>query len=491
MQRLSRRTLDTVLAGVILPPEAALEAAVGIVHLGLGAFHRGHQALLTQRALAVQPGAWAISGASLRSAAVPAALRPQDCLYSVIENDGMREEATIVGSVREALLAAEDGDDLLARIAAPSTRIVTLTVTEKGYCHHPATGDLDLTHPQIMADLTGRTPPQSTLGWLVRGLDRRRQEGAGRLTVLCCDNMASNGRTLRRLVEQFAGAVDPNLATWIADEVRFPSSMVDRIVPAATPASLDHASGLLGVRDAAAVSCESFAQWVIEDDFAAGRPAWEAAGAELVSDVGPHQDLKLRLLNGAHSAIAYIGALLGLPFVSDVMAEPALAGFVERLMLDEVAPLTELPAGYDVNAYARALLRRFANASLQHRTLQIAMDGSQKIPVRWLPVLRHGLRQGLACPRLVTSIAVWFQFLIGVDEAGRDLPLEDPLAGRLRAMAAALGSDPTSAVQALLSVEEVFGRDLRENVDLGRRLATALGQIGNLGLRATLSKVEG
>ena len=287
MQRLSRRTLDTVLAGVILPPEAALEAEVGIVHLGLGAFHRGHQALLTQRALAVQPGAWAISGASLRSAAVPAALRPQDCLYSVIENDGMREEATIVGSVREALLAAEDGADLLARIAAPSTRIVTLTVTEKGYCHHPATGDLDLTHPEIMADLTGRTPPQSTLGWLVRGLDRRRQRRCRQ----------AHRALLRQHGEQRPHPAPPRRAI---RRCRRPEPR--HLDCGRGPLSLQHGRpdraggdpGLarpclraLGVRDEAAVSCESFAQWVIEDDFAAGRPAWEAAGAELVRDVGP------------------------------------------------------------------------------------------------------------------------------------------------------------------------------------------------------------
>ena len=491
MQRLSRRTLDTVAAGVILPTEAALQAEVGIVHLGLGAFHRGHQALLTQRALAVRPGAWAISGASLRSAAVPEALRPQDCLYSVIENDGLREEATIVGVVREALLAVEDGEILLARIAAPATRIVTLTVTEKGYCHNPATGDLDLSHPEIQADLTGQAQPRSTIGWLVRGLDQRRRAGAGGITVLCCDNMASNGRTLRRLVGQFAAAIDPSLAAWIAHEVRFPSSMVDRIVPAATPASLDHASGLLDLRDEAAVSCEGFAQWVIEDDFAAGRPAWEAAGAELVRDVAPYQDLKLRLLNGPHSAIAYVGALLGLTFVADVMAEPGLAAFVERLMLDEIAPLTAPPVDYDVNAYAQALLRRFANPSVRHRTLQIAMDGSQKIPVRWLPVLRQARAQGMPCPRLVTAIAIWFRFLDGVDEAGRELPLDDPLAGRLRAIAAAGAGDPAAAVQALLQVEEVFGRDLREDAELARQLAAALAQVRAQGIRATLSNEQG
>ena len=261
MDRLSRRSLRDVAARAAPPPAAALDADVGIVHLGLGAFHRAHQAIITQRALAVAPGPWSISGASLRGAAVRDALRPQDCLYALIENDGVEEErASLVGILREALFAPGEAQALLARLAAPATRIVTLTVTEKGYCHNPATGDLDLAHPDIRADLEGQNPPRSALGWLARGLQARRAAGASGLTVLCCDNMASNGRTLRGLVRQFAERVDPGLASWVEDSVRFPSSMVDRIVPAATPASLDHASALLGLRDEAAVSCEAFAQ---------------------------------------------------------------------------------------------------------------------------------------------------------------------------------------------------------------------------------------
>ena len=357
MNRLSRPTLRDVARRTALPPMAVLDANVGIVHLGLGAFHRAHQAIITQRALAVVPGPWAISGASLRSAAVRDALRPQDGLYTLLENDGVEERASIVGVIREALWAPEEGPILLTRLAAEATRLVTLTVTEKGYCHNPATGDLDLAHPDIQADLAGGDPPRSTLGWLARGLMQRRAARAGGLTVLCCDNMANNGRTLHGLVGQFAEQLDRDLAIWIEDQIRFPSSMVDRIVPAATAASLDHAAALLGLRDEAAVSAEAFAQWVIEDDFAAGRPHWEAAGAELVRDVRPYQELKLRLLNGAHSAIAYIGALLGKPFVADVMADPALARFVERLMLEDIAPLTPAPPSFAVEGYIQALLR--------------------------------------------------------------------------------------------------------------------------------------
>jgi fructuronate reductase len=489
MDHLSRRTLDAVAPAVARPPAAALEAKVGIVHLGLGAFHRAHQAILTQRALAVTPGPWAISGASLRSPVVRDILRPQDCLYVLIESEGVEEMSSVIGVLREALFAPREAEALLDRLAASTTRIVTLTVTEKGYCYHPATGELDLAHPDIRADLAraSRTPPRSTLGWLVRGLAQRRSAGAGGLTVLCCDNMASNGETLRGLVRQFAGHIDPGLATWIEDEVRFPSSMVDRIVPAATPASLDHAAGVLGLRDEAAVSAEAFVQWVIEDDFAAGRPHWEAVGVELVRDVRPYQELKLRLLNGAHSAIAYLGALLGKPFVADVMADPALARFVERLMLEDIAPLTPAPPGFDVEGYVQALLQRFANRTLRHRTLQIAMDGSQKIPVRWLPVLREARRRGSPAPRLVTALAVWLRFLAGRDEAGRELPLDDPLAPRLRATAAAAGHDPAALVRALLEIEEVFGPDLCQDAGLVDQLTQAFARMARRGVRAALA----
>ena len=486
MNRLSRPTLGDVARRTALPPMAVLDANVGIVHLGLGAFHRAHQAIITQRALAVVPGPWAISGASLRSAAVRDALRPQDGLYTLLENDGVEERASIVGVIREALWAPEEGPVLLARLAAEATRLVTLTVTEKGYCHNPATGDLDLAHPDIQADLAGGNPPRSTLGWLVRGLMQRRAARAGGLTVLCCDNMANNGRTLHGLVRQFAEQLDRDFAIWIEDQIRFPSSMVDRIVPAATAASLDHAAALLGLRDEAAVSAEAFAQWVIEDDFAAGRPHWEAAGAELVRDVRPYQELKLRLLNGAHSAIAYIGALLGKPFVADVMADPALARFVERLMLEDIAPLTPAPPGFAVEGYIQALLGRFANRSLQHRTLQIAMDGSQKIPVRWLPVLREARQRGLPAPHLVTALAAWLRFLAGRDEAGRELPLDDPLAARLRATVIPVADDPVALVRAALGIEEVFGPDLRQDAVLADQLTAVLTRIVQAGLRAAL-----
>jgi fructuronate reductase len=430
------------------------------------------------------PGDWSISGASLRSPNVRDALFPQDGLYSVSEDDGAGPASTVVACLHEVLFAPTVAEALLARIAAPATRIVSLTVTEKGYGHNPATGNLDRAQPDVAADLAGRMPPRSTLGWLVQGLARRRADGTGGLTVLCCDNMAENGRTLQTLTRAFARELDPGLASWIEDRVRFPSSMVDRIVPAATLDSLDEAASRLGLRDEAAVSCEAFLQWVIEDDFAAGRPAWEVAGAELVRDVRPYQTLKLQLLNGAHSAIAYAGALVGHPHVVDVMADPVLKRFVERLMLGEIAPLTSPPPGFDVGAYAQALLRRFANPSVRHRTLQIAMDASQKIPVRWLPILREARRRGQPTPHLVTALAAWMRFLVGRSETGEALPLHDPMADMLHR--AADQSSPTGVVHAVLSIEPIFG-DLGCDRALVDDLAAALERITDQGLRAHLS----
>ena len=407
MDRLSHHALRNVSPQVARPPDAALDADIGIVHLGLGAFHRAHQAILTQRALAVAPGPWAISGASLRSAAVRDALRPQDYLYTLIENDGTDERASVVGVLREALFAPEEAEILLARLAAPSTRIVTLTVTEKGYGHNPATGELDLAHPDIRADLGSRGPAA-----LDARLARARADAAaGRaaaagLTVLCCDNMASNGRTLRGLVGQFARHVDRDLAAWIEDEVRFPSSMVDRIVPAATPASLDHAASLLGLRDEAAVHAEAFVQWVIEDDFAAGRPALGGGRG----GAGPGRPA----LSGAEAAAAQRR-----PFRHRLSRRPARQAIRRRrhgrsrtcrLRRAADAGGHRAPDPGTRGLRGRSLCPgapgRFANRSLQHRTLQIAMDGSQKIPVRWLPVLREARRRGAPVPHLVVALAV-------------------------------------------------------------------------------------
>lgn len=429
--------------------------AAGIVHLGLGAFHRAHQAVYTEEVIAGGDPRWGIVGVSLRDARVPQTLNAQGCLYSVTERHGDEARTRVVGALKEALHAPTQGEAVLAALGSPATAIVTITVTEKGYSQDPATGALDLDDEAIRHDLAHARAPRSTLGVLAEGI-RRRPAGAP-LTVMCCDNMAANGNTLRKLLAQYAREIDAPLARRIESDIAFPNSMVDRIVPAATAESLDYAAGRLGLRDAAAIVCEPFTQWVIEDRFSGPRPAWEEAGALLTGDVRPYQAMKLRLLNGTHSAIAYAGQLRGLDSVSDAMADPLVGSFARRLMLEDLRATVAAPAGYDVQAYCRELLKRFENPALAHRTQQIAMDGTQKVPVRWLPALRESLAAGIERPLLERALAAWLHYLAYErSDAGAALRISDPgaaaLAGRLRQ-----ASSPQQAVAAALAHAPVFG----------------------------------
>jgi fructuronate reductase len=430
---------------------------VGIVHLGIGAFHRAHQAVFTEEAMAAAGGDWGICGVTQRSRGVLDQLRPQDGLYSVLVR-GPETSLRVAGAVRDLLFAAEEGERLQALLAAPATRIVTLTVTEKGYRHDPATGRLRRTDPDVAADLTGEALPRTVVGQLVRGLQARRAADAGPITLLSCDNLPANGEVLRGLVTDFCAAIPDGdaLASWIAESVSFPSSMVDRIVPATTDDDRAEAARLLGFEDRGVVVTEPFRQWVVEDHFAGGRPAWERAGAVLTSDVAPYEAMKLRLLNGSHSTLAYLGALAGHEHVADAMADPGIAGVVAHLMADDVEPTLAVPDGFDVAAYQRELVERFHNPALRHRTVQIAMDGTQKLPQRLLGTIADGLARG-AEPRFAClGVAAWMRYVWTAQT------VDDPMAGRLRELTADAAT-PEAVVEALLSLEEVFGSELPAN----------------------------
>lgn len=442
---------------VAQPPAAPADLRVGIVHLGLGAFHRAHQALYTEAAIAAGDRRWGIAGVHLRGQRMADVLQRQGGFYSVTERHGEQAATRIVGAVRAALYAPAALDRVLATIADPAVAIVTSTVTEKGYSLHPATSELALDDPDIAHDLRHPQAPRSTLGVLAAGLARR--PAAAPLTFVCCDNMAGNGDTVRRLLLQYLEQADPALGRRVADSIAFPNTMVDRIVPAATPESLAYAEARLGLRDEAAIVCEPFTQWVLEDRFSGPRPPWEAGGALFTSDVRPFQALKLRLLNGSHSAIAYLGQLRGLETVADVMKDPPASAFVRATMTQDLLAATTVPVGYDARAYCAELLRRFENPTLGHRTQQIAMDGTQKVPVRWLPALRESLAQGTERPFLERALACWLHYLgAGVDERGRPLAISDPGAGRLMASLRA-PADAEDAVRAALACESVFGRE--------------------------------
>ena len=485
MDRLSRSTLGRVDAA--LRP-AAEPTGTGIVHLGLGAFTRAHQAVYTADALTgAGDQAWGVCGVTQRSTSVVEQLRPQDGLYSVLVRSAAGSALQVVPTVRDVLYARDETDRLLALLATPATRLVTLTVTEKGYRHDPATGRLRTGDPDVAADLAGR-PPVTVVGQLARGLAARRAAGSGPVSLLSCDNLPANGRVLRGLVLEFCARLDGGdaLAAWVDEQVAFPSSMVDRIVPATTEEDRAEAAALLRLDDLGVVVTEPFRQWVVEDAFAAGRPAWERAGAVLTGDVAPYEAMKLRLLNGSHSTLAYLGVLAGCETVAEAVAEPGIGALVPRLMADDVVPTLDVPDGFDVEAYCTELQERFANPALRHRTVQIAMDGTQKLPQRLLGTVQDRLAAG-AEPRLAClGVAAWMRYVsAGATDDGRPLPLDDPLADRLRALTAGAGT-PAQTVDALLTLTEVFGEQLPQDAVFRELVTDALTALSRDGVRSAV-----
>ncbi len=473
--------------GVRLPPYARQDVRPGIVHLGLGAFHRAHQALYTEAVLERGDLRWGIVGVHLRGRRLADVLRAQDHLYSVTEQHGEHAQTRVVGALRAALFAPDEREAVLAALADPGVAVISSTVTEKGYSLLPASGELDLADPDLQHDLLHPQAPRSTLGVLAAGLLRRSPTAP--VTVLCCDNMAHNGPTLQRLLAQYADRVCPTLLPRLSDgSITFPSTMVDRIVPAATPASLDLAERRLGLRDEAAIVCEPFTQWVIEDRFAGPRPAWDVAGALFTDDVRPFQAMKLRLLNGSHSAIAYLGQLRGRATVAEAMADASIRRAVEGLMFDELMRTVQVPAGFDVAGYGRQLIHRFDNPALAHRTEQIAMDGTQKVPVRWLPAWRECLAAGRPAPWLERALAAWLHCVAQArSDAGQPLTLSDPGLPALAAVLRAAG-DAGQQARAALAYAPVFGSEPWP-ADAAERLGHHLASLLRGGTDALLAGV--
>lgn len=397
----------------------------GIVHLGIGAFHRAHQAVYTDDALAHEFGNWGIIGASLRSTDIVHSLTAQDCLHSVVTRDRFGENIRIVGSTVRAIAAVEDRDALLFQLADPTIKIVTLTVSEKAYGIDPTTGGLDANHAAVDHDLADPHNPVGAIGLMVEGLARRHVLGHPPFTVLCCDNLPGNGRVVRRLVVEMASRRDPALGQWIDAEGRFPSSMVDRIVPAATEDVRQRAALMIGAEDLLALETEPFTQWVIEDSFVSGRPAWEAGGALFVEAVEPYEKMKLRLLNGSHSLIAYLGQLHGLEYVRDVMAVAEYRQITRQHMSAALPTLDPVP-GIDLEAYIDQLIDRFANPAIAHRTSQIAMDGTQKLPQRIFAPASETIAAGRDADAFAYATALWIAYVMRTEK------VDDPRAEELQ-----------------------------------------------------------
>ncbi|MEU8239924.1 mannitol dehydrogenase family protein [Actinoplanes missouriensis] len=450
------------------------EVRPGIVHLGLGAFHRAHQAVYTEAAVAASGGNWGIVGIAPRSREIVDRLREQDRLYSVLTVGGDADEARAVGILSGLGHAAGDPYGVLAAIADPAIRIVSLTVTEKAY---RLSGD-----DHMRAQLTGDAPPVSVPALLARGLLARRAAGAGPLTVLCCDNLQGNGPRIRALVAralEVAGAQLP-------EDVAFPATMVDRIVPATTADHRRRAALALGAEDAVPVVAEPFTQWVIEDRFPGGRPDWPSAGVVLTSDVTPWETLKLRALNAVHSALAYLGALAGHELIADSLDMPGMSEVLRRFLAEEVARTVIPPPGVTVTGYGATVLTRFANRELGHRNLQVAMDGTQKLPHRLLGTIQDLRDQGGDPCWAGLFLAAWMRFARGYADSGARLPLDDPLSGRIREALAAVPDTPNGVTSALTGLGEVFPAGLAGDDVLRREVVRWYGELDRHGAAATI-----
>ncbi|SKC66189.1 mannitol dehydrogenase family protein [Krasilnikoviella flava] len=473
--RATRLGRGAPLADLLVAP--AEPAGTGIVHLGLGNFHRAHQAVYTARALRAEPGDWGILGVANRSRRVVDALRAQDHLYSVLEISPSGSSVTVPGVHTGTLVAAEDPAAVVAALAAPSTRIVTLSVTEHGYRIAPGTGRLDLAADDVRHDLDPRTAgtPVTTVGQVARALERRALGHGEPVTVLSCDNLQANGSTTRALVLDFltASGAEQDVLDWVAASVTFPNSMVDRIVPATTARYADEVRRLTGLADAAPVPAERFTMWVLEDRFAAGRPAWEHGGAVFSDDVEAYELIKLRLLNGTHSLIAYLGALDGRETIPDARAQSFVERAARAVIAEEYLPSITLPDGFDADAYVAQLFDRWSNSALGHRTSQVGSDGSVKLPQRVpAPALRI-LRQGAVPEHLALTVAAWLCCVApidGFDPGPHAAAMTDPAREHLAELARQTrGTD--GLVEAVLAPGGLLGDELADHPEFVARVA--------------------
>lgn len=454
---------------------------IGIVHFGPGAFHRAHQACYIDDILHTDPR-WGICEVSLHSTGVRDALVPQDGLYTIAILDE-QSSFRVIGSIKEVLVAAESPSTVLDRMVNPATRIVTATITEKGYCLDK-NGGLDFSNPDIAHDLRNPATPRTFVGFVARALHMRHELGHEPFNVISCDNLADNGHRVRRAVLEFVRTNDPTLAAWIEEQVPFPCTMVDSITPATDDALRLRVQEALGVEDLWPVQRELFCQWVIENKLRGPQPDWAAVGVTVTDDVAGFERAKLRLLNGAHSTLAYAGSLAGYDTVSTAIADVALATFVRRMMTEDVRPGLAAPKGLDLDGYIEAVLRRFRNPSIRHLLAQIAWDGSQKLPFRTLPVIAENLAAGRSIARLCVPLAAWFHFIRR--QVRHERQIVDPLATQFVDLATRCNGDPANNVAIFLGLEKVFSAELAGDAMFRAALESAYAHLAKVDGPATL-----
>lgn len=460
----------------------------GIVHIGVGGFHRSHQALYIEEALGAGGSEWAICGVGImpQDAAMGKALNGQDCLYTLVEKSGNDCSARIIGAITSYILGHENPEAVFKKMADPAIKIVSMTATEGGYCFDASTGKLDLNNEGVKHDLAHPDKPHTIFGYLAEGLDRRRKAGIAPFTVLSCDNVQHNGQVARSTLLAFCKQKSPELAAWIEKNVSFPNCMVDRITPATTDAEREFVRTTYNLEDASPVVAEPFRQWVIEDSFCNGRPALEKlSGVTFTSDVTPYEKMKIRLLNATHSAMGYLGYLCGYRYIYQIAQAPEFVPYLKDLMNIEVTPLVPSVPGINLDDYKQSLMDRFSNETIKDQALRICMDGSSKMPKFVLPSIAEQLERGGPIRRLTLCVASWIRFLSGVDEQGKEIPIDDPQAARLSAALKADRRNPSE----LLKMTDIFG-DLGKSERFVKELQELLDSLYDKGARETLKMVR-
>ncbi len=479
---LNQKNLEKIGDPVRVPRYDRAAATCGIMHMSVGGFHRSHQAVYTDDILGRAPS-WGICGIGmlLQDKANVDILQKQDTLYTVLERSAEMDSARVIGSMLEIMHAPPSHADVITRLADPAIKILSLTITEKGYCYDES-GNLNENHPMVKNDLANPGNPQTAMGYIAAALGKRRAAGAAPFTVMSCDNLPGNGRLTKKILLQFASLADKDLCKWIEKNVAFPNAMVDRITPVTTPEIMAKLRGDFGIEDGWPVVCEDFRQWVLEDHFSDGRPPWEEAGAQMVSDVEPYEKMKVRLLNGSHSALSYLSYLSGHRNVDKAMADPLIRAFVRRYMDEDVTPAVPNVPGIDLDDYKDTLIARFSNPGISDQVQRLAEDGSQKIPNAILPCIRHALKTGGSIKWASLALAGWFRYLSGVDERLEAIAIKDPLADKLIARAKLEPGNPLP----LLQMKEIFGDDLPASEKLVLEIRAALKSLNEQGAQKSL-----
>ena len=485
-------TLDQLPASVQRPAYDPKSRAVGIVHMGIGNFHRAHQAVFIDDLLGKTQGDWRITAVSLRSPAMRDKMRGQDYLYTLKEKDANQEHLRVIGAIDSVLVAPENPSAVIDALASPSTYVVTITVTEKGYCLMPGSRELDLDNAEVQSDITRAGPPKTLIGFLLEASRVRRAKGLKGLNILSCDNLPDNAQLLKHGLLTAARLQDSELASWIETHLGFCSTMVDRIVPATTAQHLDSIHQATGLSDTGALLSETFRQWVIENNFVTRRPDWTLAGALVVDRVAPYEAMKLRLLNGSHSALAYMGHLLGFEFIHQAIGHSALKQFVANLMLQDMLPTLANLHDVDLAQYCDSILARFANAAVPYGCLQVASDGSQKLPQRMIQPMNQARATGKLPTGPATVIAAWLAYLTKSCKQGEEFSINDSGAEKLLPMLTRQQLTPQfpslEHTQALLTHSGLFSKSQLDDTELIELIQMTFRRIHRDGLATVLAE---